>query len=325
MRAVLCRAFGDTLTTDEVADPEPGDGEVLIEVRRAGVNFPDTLITKGLYQTRPQLPFSPGFEVAGRVAALGNGVTSVRVGDPVMATFEYGGYAELAVAEERTLVPLRAGTDWSTAAAFPIAYGTVYHALVDRGRLTSGETLLVTGASGGVGLAAVQVGILLGATVLAAVGSEWKAKLPLANGAAAAIDYSKEDLRARVKELTEGRGVDVIFDPVGGDVFDRCVRAVSWAGRLLVVGFASGRIPEIPANLVLLKGSSIVGVFWGSFAAREPEASRANFEVLGDWLESGELRPYISATYPLERAAEALASVAARQATGKVVLEVSDD
>ncbi|MFQ5966466.1 MAG: NADPH:quinone oxidoreductase family protein [Acidimicrobiia bacterium] len=322
MRAVLCKAFGESLALEEVAAPEPGPGEVLIDVRAAGVNFPDLLITQGLYQSRPPLPFAPGFEVAGRVSEVGDGATSMSIGDRVMATFEYGGYAEQAVAPEASVVRLPDEMSFEEAAGFPIAYGTVYHALIDRAALQEGETLLVTGASGGVGLAAVQVGSLLGARVIAAVGSPTKAELTRRHGAADTIDYQTEDLRERVKQLTGGAGADVIFDPVGGEVFDQCVRSVAWGGRLLVIGFTSGRIPEVPTNLVLLKGSSIVGVFWGGFMMRDPGQSRGNFLRLFAWLDDGVISPYISAVYPLDRATEAMEAVAARRTTGKLVLDM---
>jgi NADPH2:quinone reductase len=327
LKAVLCTAFGDlsALSYEEVDPPPVGPDDVLIDVRAAGVNFPDLLLVQGKYQTRPLLPFSPGFEVAGRVAEVGPAVTSMQPGDRVLATLEYGGYAELAVAAEERVLRLPDPVDYQRAAGFPIVYGTAYHALVDRAALQPAETLVVTGAAGGVGLAAVQVGKALGARVIGAVGSDEKGELVQEQGADEVVNYSTEDLRPRVKELTDGRGADVVFDPVGGDVFDQLVRTTAWGGRMLVIGFTSGRIPEVPTNLVLLRGFSVVGVYWGSFSEHDPEASRANFDRLLGMLASENLRPYVSATYPLERAAEALAAVAARRTMGKVVLEVDHD
>lgn len=324
MKAMLCSELGgiEGLEFSETPTPEPGPGEVSIDVGWAGVNFPDLLLLKGLYQAQPPLPFAPGFEVAGTIRDRGEGVTSFDLGQRVMATMTYGGYAEVAAVPEETVVALPDAVELAVAGGLPIVYGTAYHALVDRADLAAGETLLVLGAAGGVGLATVLVGKLLGARVIAAVGSEEKAIVARRHGADETILYEEEDLRSRVKELTDGRGADVIFDPVGGDIFDSALRALAWRGRVLVIGFTAGRIPTPPTNLVLLRGSSIVGVFWGSFQEREPDRSRANFETLLEWVAGGKLVPHISMRLPLERAREALAAIASRTSTGKIVLEV---
>ncbi len=322
MRAMMCATLGapDGLVLREVPTPPVGPGEVGIDVHAAGVNFPDLLMIAGTYQERPPLPFIPGFEVAGVVRETGVDGTAFSPGQQVMATVPYGGYAEQVTAPTTNVFVVPDGLALAAAAAVPIAYGTAYHALVDRAGLRSGETLLVTGAAGGVGLAAVQLGKRLGATVIGVVGSPHKAQIARAHGADHVIDYAA--LREEVRELTDGRGADVIFDPVGGDAFDQSMRAIAWGGRLLVIGFASGRIPELPVNLALLKGGSVVGVFWGSFAEREPAANHRNFAQLAEWMSTGEIRPHISMTAPLEQAATALQALADRRATGKVVLEV---
>lgn len=322
MRAVLCREFGppESLTLEEVADPVPGPGQVVVAVAASAVNFPDVLMIQDRYQHKPGLPFSPGGEVAGTVAALGPGVTGWEVGRPVMALTGTGGFAERVAVPAGALMAVPEGMDLVTAAGFLTAYGTSYHALVDRGRLQAGETLLVLGAAGGVGLAAVEIGAALGAVVVAAASSAAKLATCTAHGAALTIDYSREDVRARLAELTSGKGPDVVYDPVGGDYAEAAFRSIAWEGRYLVVGFAAGPIPRLALNLPLLKGASVVGVYWGAFAARAPERNRANIERLGAMFREGALAPVVSSVHPLERAAEALSELAERRAVGKVVV-----
>jgi len=322
MRAVVCRELGppERLQVADVPAPAPGPGEVLVDVHGCGVNFPDTLMIQGRYQVRPELPFSPGSEVAGTVAALGDGAEGVAVGDRVMGVLGWGGFAEQVAAPARTLVTVPDGVDLITASGFTMAYGTSYHALVDRGRLQEGETLLVLGAAGGGGLAAVQLGAALGARVVAAASTDAKLALCREHGAVETVNYAREDLRARVKELTGGRGADMIYDPVGGQGSEPALRSIAWRGRFLVVGFAAGDIPRIPLNLTLLKGCEIVGVFFGAFAERQPGDAAANAAKLNDLWSAGRIRPVVSATYPLEEAAAALEDIAARKVTGKVVV-----
>ena len=324
MKAVLCKAFGpaDTLVLEEVASPTPAKNEILIDVYSAAVNFPDTLIIEGKYQFKPPFPFSPGGEAAGVVAAVGEKVSHLKPGDRVMALTGWGSFAEQLAVPAYNVMPIPKGIDFNSAAAFGMTYGTSMHALKQRANLQPGETLLVLGASGGVGLAAVEIGKAMGARVIAAASSAEKLEVAKAAGADALINYSEESLKDRVKELTCGQGADVIYDPVGGDLFDAAVRAINWNGRLLVVGFASGRIPELPVNLALLKGASVVGVFWGSFAQRQPQDNLANFQQLFAWYAEGKLKPLVSQTFPLERAADAINALANRTAVGKVVVEV---
>jgi NADPH2:quinone reductase len=308
------------LRVDDVPDLEPGPGQVVIDVRAAGVNFPDILITRGQYQFKPAPPFSPGGEVAGVVRAIGSGVTSLKVGDRVASTMLYGGYAEQAVVPEPMAVKLPDAVSFEVGAATLLTYLTTYHALVDRAALHKGESLLVLGAAGGVGTSAVELGALLGARVIAAASSEDKLAFCREHGASEGIDYSKQDLKEQLKALTKGNGVDVIYDPVGGSLAEPALRGIAWQGRYLVIGFAAGEIPKIPLNLVLLKGCQIVGVFWGSFAMREPAKNHAHAEQLFAWVADGKLRPAIDATFPFTQAAEALRRIEQRQVKGKVVL-----
>ena len=327
MRAVVCRRLGppESLEVAELPSPAPGPGEVLVDVHGCGVNFPDTLIIEGRYQFKPELPFSPGSEVAGTVAALGEGVDGLSAGDRVMGMLGWGGFAEQVAAPARSLAAVPAGMDLVTASGFTLAYATSYHALVDRGRLQEGETLLVLGAAGGVGLAAVQLGAALGARVIAAASTDAKLALCREHGAAETVNYATDDLRGRLKELTGGRGADVVYDPVGGDLAEPALRSTAWRGRFLVVGFAAGDIPRIPLNLALLKGCEIVGVFFGAFAERQPEDAARNAAALGELWSAGRIRPVVSATYPLEEAVRALEDIAARKVTGKVVVTTERD
>jgi NADPH:quinone reductase len=322
MKAVLCKAFGPpaSLVVEEVPSPIPGPGEVVIAVKAAGVNFPDVLIVQNKYQVKPPLPFSPGSEVAGVVKAVGPGVTSWTPGDAVSAITTYGGFAEEVKTDARRLLPLAKGMDFATAAAFGLTYATSEHALRDRAALQPEETLLVLGGAGGVGLAAIEIGRIIGARVIAAASSDEKLSVCRAHGADATINYATDDLRDRIRALTDGHGADVIFDPVGGAYTEAALRSIAWRGRLLVVGFAAGDIPKIPLNLVLLKGCAIVGVYWGEFARREPHRFAAAMQDLGRWFADGRLKPHISARFPLDRTPEALGLVAARQAIGKLVV-----
>ncbi|CAB3772346.1 NADPH:quinone oxidoreductase family protein [Paraburkholderia solisilvae] len=322
MRAIRCHRYGppETLTLDEIPDPQPQAGEVVIDVKAAAVNFPDVLIIENKYQFKPPLPFTPGAEVAGVVRAAGDGVTQLRPGTRVVAYVAHGGYAEQVRAAADACVPLPDDAPFDIAAAFTLAYGTSHHAVVDRAALQARETMLVLGAAGGVGLAAVEIGKALGARVIAAASSDAKLAVCVEHGADATINYASEDLRERIAALTGGRGPDVIYDPVGGIYTEPAFRSIGWRGRLLVVGFANGEIPKLPLNLALLKGASIVGVFWGEFAKREAARNAAAFAEMTGWIRSGKLRPYVSARYPLEAAAQALDDLARRRVVGKVVI-----
>ena len=324
MKAVLCKAHGPAsdLVLEDVASPTPKKNEILLDVHAASVNFPDTLIIQGKYQFQPPLPFSPGGEAAGVVAAAGEHAGAFKVGDRVMALTGWGSFAEQVAVPVYNVLPIPEGMDFATASAFGMTYGTSMHALRQRGQLQPGETLLVLGASGGVGLAAVEIGKAMGAKVIAAASSAEKLEIARAAGADELIDYSQNSLKDEIKRLTGGKGVDVIYDPVGGDLFDQAVRGLAWNGRLLVVGFASGRIPELPANLVLLKGAAVLGVFWGSFAQRQPADNAANFQQLFTWFAEGKLKPLVSKTYPLAEAGVAIGELAGRKAVGKLVVAV---
>ncbi len=322
MRAVLCKAWGppESLVVEDVPSPRAAAGQIVVAVKACGVNFPDTLIIQGKYQVRPELPFSPGGEVAGLVKEVGEGVRDFREGDAVIAFAGYGGYAEEMRVDASRAVAMPAGVEFSVAAAFVVTYATTHHALEDVARLQAGETLLVLGAAGGTGLAAVELGHLAGARVIAAASSEEKLRTCAERGAAAGINYEKEDLREALRALTGSRGVDVVYDPVGGKHAEPAFRSTGWRGRYLVIGFASGEIPKFPLNQALLMERRILGVYWGESTRRDPEASRAGVMELTDRLASGKLRPYVSATYPLERAAQALQDLMARKVQGKVVL-----
>jgi NADPH:quinone reductase len=322
MKALVCRELGalEKLAVADMPSPVAGPRQVVIDVKAAAANFPDVLMVQGLYQFKPPMPFAPGCELAGVVKSIGAGVTHVKPGDAALAIVMHGAFAEEALADAERVIALAAGTDLETAAAFMFAYGTSYHALKDRARLAPGETLLVLGAAGGVGLAAVELGKHMGARVIAAASSDDKLEACRSRGADATINYATEDLRERIKSLTEGRGVDVAYDPVGGAYTEPALRSMAWRGRYLVVGFANGEIPKIPLNLALLKGCSIVGVFWGGFTKNEPQANRDNSRELMAWVASGALRPLISARYPLARGVEALQAVRDRKVKGKVLV-----
>lgn len=326
MKAVLCKEYGppETLVVEDVPSESASPGQVKIRVRAAGVNFPDVLIIQGQYQFKPTPPFSPGAEVAGDVLEVGAGVTNVSVGDRVIGMTGWNGFREeVVVGADRVLV-MPKGMDYDTGAALSMTYGTSYHALVQRGRLRAGETLLVLGATGGVGTAAVEIGKLLGAKVIAAGGSDDKLReVKEKFGVDHVLNYaSGKSLKDQMKELTGGAGADVVYDAVGGDLFEQALRSIAWDGRLLVVGFASGVIPSAKANLALLKGCAIVGVFWGAFAAREPEVNQKNFEQLFRWFSEGKLHPLVSHRFPLEKAADALTAIVKREVVGKAILTV---
>ncbi len=322
MRAVLCREFGpvEKLELAELPSLPIAPGTVRVAVHAIGVNFADLLIVQGKYQEKPALPFSPGFEIAGVVTELGPGATGVKLGDRVLGTMEHGAYADEAVLPDHRLLPIPASMTFPIAAGFPVAYGTSHGALDWRARLKPGETLLVLGAAGGVGLTAVEVGKAMGATVIAVAGSAAKLEVAKHQGADHLIDYVREDLRARIKEITGGRGPEVIYDPVGGDAFDQCLRSIAWEGRIVVIGFAAGRISQIPANLVLVKNCDVIGFYWGSYRRHKPELVRESFRKLLSWFEAGTLKPHVSHTLDLADAGHALALLAERKTTGKVVL-----
>jgi len=325
MKAIVCKEYGPPsgLVVEDVSLPELGEKEVLVEVKACGVNFPDTLIIQGLYQVKPPLPFTPGSDIAGVVKAVGAKVKNLKVGTEVFGFAQNGGFAEEVIVSAKTCFPKPPVMDFPVAASFMIAYGTSYHALKDRARLKEGETLLVLGASGGVGLAAVELGKLMGAKVIAAASTDEKLALCQKYGADEIINYTKEDLKTRVKELTDGKGADVVYDPVGGDFSEAALRATAWEGRFLVIGFAAGDIPKIPLNLTLLKGCSIVGVFWGSFAAKSPEKNMANTMQMMQWLAQGKLKPHIHKIYPLAETPQALEDLMHRKVSGKCVIGVS--
>ena len=324
MKAILCREWGgpETLRLDEAARRPLRPNEARIRVRAAGVNFADTLMIAGKYQVRPEFPFTPGLEAAGEVIEIGAAVRHLEPGRRVLAVLRFGGgYAEEIAIDADAVVPIPDAMDFVTAAAFPVAYGTAHFALTHRGHLARGETLLVLGAAGGVGLSAVEIGKELGARVIAAAGGPEKLAVARAHGADELIDYQRESIRDRVRELTGGLGADVVFDPVGGDAFDQALRAVNWEARMLVIGFAAGRIQSVPANLILVKNISVIGVVWGAQAARDPVLISRNLAELLRWWEAGRLRPVVAKTFPLAEAGAAMQALLSRRHAGKIVLE----
>lgn len=323
MKAMICRAFApvaEALTLEELPDPEPGSRQVVIDVKACGVNFPDVLIVQGKYQFVPPLPFSPGGEVAGVVRAVGEKVEGISPGDRVAAVVPWGGFSDTLVTETSNVAPIPDGMDFETAASLTLTYGTAMHALIDRAAVQPGESVLILGAAGGVGTASIQVARALGAKVIAAASTESKLELCRSLGADETINYADEDLKKRAKALTGGQGADVVVDSVGADFAEPALRATAWNGRYLVIGFAAGDIPKLPLNLVLLKGCAVVGVFWGSFVAREPARHRAHMEQLAAWSAEGRIAPAITARYPLAEATQALLDMADRKVRGKVVL-----
>jgi NADPH2:quinone reductase len=326
MRAVVCRELKglDGLEIADIERPNAGPGEVRLRVRAAGLNFADTLIIRGQYQQRPEPPFVPGMEVAGQVETCGAGVAGFTPGDRVMATLPFGGFAEEAIVPASQLVRLPDAVDYLTAAGFAIAYGTAYGALVWIARLQARETLLVHGAAGGVGLAAVECGRELGAVVIATARGAERLEVASAHGASHVIDTASEDVRASVKELTGGRGANVVFDPVGGDLFRASLRSIAWEGRMLIVGFASGDIPQIPANVLLVKNVQAQGFHWGSYREHDPARVHAAFEKLLGWYADGRIHPHVSEVLPLEQARDGLELLLGRSRTGKIVLAMDE-
>lgn len=323
MKAVLCKTWGlpDTLVVEELPDVVPGPGQIAIDVQAAGVNFPDVLIIQNKYQFRPELPFTPGSELAGVIRSVGEGVSGFNPGDKVLAFVSQGAFAQQIAMPAKMAMHMPPGLDFDTAAAVTLTYGTSHHAVVDRAQLKAGETMLVLGAAGGVGLAAIEIGKALGARVIAAASSDEKLAVCKEHGADATINYSTEDLREAIKAATDGKGPDVIYDPVGGGYTEPAFRSIAWRGRYLVIGFANGEIPKLPLNLPLLKGASVVGVFWGEFTKREPKANAAAMQELMKWMAEGKIKPHISGRYALAETAQALNDMAARKVTGKIVIQ----
>ncbi|MCU0496293.1 MAG: NADPH:quinone oxidoreductase family protein [Anaerolineae bacterium] len=326
MKAILCREWGDPslLTLTEVDRPvlPTQAGFARIKIHACGVNFADTLMIAGQYQVKPPLPFTPGMEIAGEVIEVSDDATPLKVGTRIMAVCEYGGMAEEVVISAQSAIPIPDGMSYDMAAAFPIAYGTSHLALEHRAHLQAGETLLVLGAGGGVGSTAVQIGKLMGATVIAAASSSEKLDLAHRFGADHRIDYTKENLRDRVREITHGQGANVIYDPVGGDLFDQALRSIAWEGRLLVIGFAAGKIPQLPVNLTLVKNCSVLGVYWGAYLAKDPKVLIGSLRQLLKWSAEGRLQTSVARTFDLAHAPEALYSLIQRQAVGKVVITI---
>jgi NADPH:quinone reductase len=322
MKALLCNHYGtpDDLSLANIPEPVPGPGEVLVRVEAVALNFFDTLIIANKYQTKPPLPFSPGAECAGVVEALGAGVTQIAPGDRVMAYTGYGAAREQIIVSANRLIKIPDRLDADRAAGLCVTYGTTLHALKDRGRLKVGETLAVLGASGGVGLAAVELGKLMRARVIACASSSEKIAFARNHGADVGINYANEDLKDALRRVTDGRGPDVIYDPVGGAYAEAALRSIAWQGRFLVVGFAAGEIPKLPLNIVLLKGCDVLGVFWGSWIERDPAGHRTNMEQLLAWCADGKLSSHVHAVYPLADGPIALKAIAARQVMGKVIL-----
>ena len=315
MKAIVCKAWGlpETLVIEEQADLLPAAGEIVIDIMAAGVNFPDVLIIQNKYQFKPELPFTPGNELAGTVHAVGAGVTQYKVGDKVFAFVPQGAFAQQVKVTADAVLPMAAGMDFDTAAAITLTYGTSHHAVVDRAQLKAGETMLVLGAAGGVGLAAIEIGKALGARVIAAASTTEKLAVCKEHGADVLINYTTEDLREAIKAATNGKGPDVVYDPVGGSYTEPAFRSIAWRGRYLVIGFANGEIPKLPLNLPLLKGASLVGVFWGDFARREPAHNLAAMQELMRWLAEGKIKPHISARYALADTPQALIDMASRK------------
>ncbi len=322
MKAVVCKAWGlpETLVVEDLPERTAAPGEVVIDVMAAGVNFPDVLVIQNKYQFKPELPFTPGNELAGVVRVVGEGVTHLKAGDRVFAYVAHGAFAQQASVPANTVLKMSDELDFDTAAALTLTYGTSHHAVVDRAQLKAGETMLVLGAAGGVGLAAIEIGKAIGARVIAAASTDEKLAICREHGADECINYSTEDLREGIKRLTGGKGPDVVYDPVGGGYTEPAFRSIAWRGRYLVIGFANGEIPKLPLNLPLLKGASVVGVFWGDFARREPAHHVAAMDELMQWHREGKIRPHISATYALADTPNALNDMASRKVTGKIVI-----
>ena len=324
MKAALCKSLDgpEAIVIEEIADPVPGADEVVVRVRAAALNFLDTLITRGKYQFKPELPFSPAAEIAGVVDAVGSGVTDLKAGQRVCGYIAWGGAREKVAVPAKLMIPIPDGVSDAAAAGISVTYGTAMHGLKDRGGLKAGESVAVLGASGGAGLAAVEIAKLMGARVIAVASNDEKLAVCRAHGADDLLNYATTDLKTGLRELTGGKGVDVVYDCVGGDYSEAALRSIAWGGRLLVIGFAAGAIPKIPLNLYLLKNASAVGVFWGEMIMREPEQHRANMIEVLDWCAKGRLKPHVHATYPLARIGEAIMALDKRQVTGKLLVEI---
>jgi NADPH2:quinone reductase len=324
MKALVCKEFGPAknLKVEEMNEPIPNADEVCIKVHAAGVNFPDILMVEGKYQVKPAFPFAPGAEAAGEIISIGENITKYKIGQRVIAMTGHGAFAEIVKASEKKIIPLNDNVDFETASILPMVYGTSAHALIQRGKLKKGETLLVHGAAGGVGLAAVEIGKAMGARVIATASTDEKCQVAREHGADETINYSNGQFKEIVKSMTDGKGADVIYDPVGGDVFDQSLRCIAWEGRLLVVGFTSGRIPSAPANLALLKSCDIVGVFWGAFVERTPHINLENFEKLYKWIDEGFIKPRISMKVSLENTLDAMQAIADRKIIGKAIVKI---
>ncbi len=322
MKAIVCKTWGlpETLSMEELPDPIAAAGELVVDIQAAGVNFPDVLIIQNKYQFKPNLPFTPGSEFAGVVRSVGAGVTQYKPGDKIIAFTGHGAFAQQIAVPANLVMLMPADMSFDIAAAITLTYGTSHHAVVDRAQLKAGETMLVLGAAGGVGLAAIDIGKALGARVIAAASSDEKLEICKEHGADATINYTTQDLREAIKQTTGGKGPDVIYDPVGGIYAEPAFRSIGWRGRYLVVGFANGEIPKLPLNLALLKGASLIGVFWGEFTKREPAAHLAAMHELTGWLQEGKIKPHISGHYALADTAQALMDMAARKVTGKIVI-----
>ncbi len=324
MKAILCEQLGlpEDLVYKEVPDLIPNSDQIVIAVKACAVNFPDTLIIQGKYQIRPELPFSPGSDISGVVKSIGDNITQYEVGDEVFGVIPYGGYAEEVVTTVKNIFPKPKGMTYPIAASFLYAYGTSLHAIKDRAQLQSGETIVILGAAGGVGLAAVDIAHKMGARVIACASTQEKLDLCQSYGATELINYTQEDLKSRIKELTGGKGADVIYDPVGGDYSEPALRALAWKGRYLVVGFAAGQIPKIPLNLALLKGCQIVGVFWGRFIQEEPDRNMKNNLQIMQWYNDGLIKPHIHGQYELIDAPKAIREMMDRKVKGKVLINI---
>ena len=324
MRALVCNEYGpvESLTIEELDDPTPGEGQVVIDIAAAGINFPDVLIIAGQYQVKTPTPFVPGNEAAGVVAAVGPGVERIAPGDKVVAYTTGGAFAEKFLVPQETVMPLPDGLNYEQGAGFMVTYGTSYHALKQSARIQPGETLLVLGASGGVGIAAVELGKIMGARVIAAASTDEKLEFAKQAGADELINYAEQPLKETVKELTDGKGADVVYDPVGGDLAEQALRATAWHGRYLVVGFASGTIPKFPANLTLLKEASIIGVWWGTWVAKNPGPNIENITELATMIAQGKLAPRITEAHDFENYLDAFSAITERRALGKAILRM---
>ena len=325
MKALVCNSFGpiDQLQIKEINDPTPASGQVVIDVGYASVNFPDALIVQGLYQVKPPTPFTPGHELAGVISKVGEGVKEFKIGDRVVATPGVGGFAEKVLVDEKKVLPLPTNMSMQQGASLTLTYGTSLHALKNCANLQPGQTILILGAAGGVGIAAIEIAKVMGATVIAAASSQEKLDFCKMSGADYIINYESENLKEKIQEITEGKGIDVVYDAVGGKYSEAALRALAWRGKFLVVGFAAGEIPKIPLNLALLSERSIIGVFWGEWVRRNPEGHRLNMELLSDWFKDQKISPPVCATFTLNKAKDAIEHLSSRQALGKVVVEVN--